>query len=170
MRCRIGVVLALGAVTWVGAPLPAQTTAAFRAPACTYAECALRFEPGRWGRRLVRGAAGRTVGTFGLFHSSAVDTLLAGPDSAAAYARRYGKVERKATVFQSVASGLVFFGLQRALQASHRNETRAIDWVAIGAGYAAFWPAAHYQASAGSALSRSVWWYNAALVDSMSKR
>src|ERR1044071_4265448 len=93
---------ALSAVT----PIHAQTTGT-----CSYADCALRFEPGNWGMRLVRGAAGRPVGWIRPFNKSAIDTLLAGPDSAAANARRYVSERKKSDAYGLVGAASMLFGL-----------------------------------------------------------
>src|SRR4051812_6069916 len=62
-----------------------------RVPAgCSYDTCALRVEPGGFlsGPRLLRGRSGEQVARLGMF-GGGVHMLLAGPDSAAVYARRY---------------------------------------------------------------------------------
>src|SRR4051812_38102503 len=83
----------------LAAPLAssAQSGAPVRAPAgCTYETCALRIEPRFFASaRLLRGRTGEPVGSLGGF-GSGVDTLLAGPDSAAAHARRYVTDARRA--------------------------------------------------------------------------
>jgi hypothetical protein len=153
------------------AGLHAHTIYAQTAPAavvrCAYVDCALRLEPSSGGRRLVRGASGQVIGGFGLFHSSAVDSLLAGPDSTAANTRRY-KAERH-TGFMYLLAGLtagvasmVYF------KAHHQNE--GIDLVGLAAVWAFTIPSAGHYSRAEQHLSRAVWWYNAAVVDSTSKR
>jgi len=143
---------------------PAGTSLARPAPPCTYVDCALRLEPGRG---LVRGASGPTIGTFGFFHSSAVDTLLRGPDSAAAYARSYRSERHTGTVFLAAGWAL---GLGSTVYASATHRGVGINFIGLAAMTLATIPASHHFSHASRDISRSVWWYNAAVVDSLSKR
>ncbi len=130
---------------------------------CTYMTCALRLEPGGFlaTPRLVRGTSGEQVGSgIGLF-GGGVDPLLAGPDSAARYARIYVKAARTASVL-----GLV--GTVAAVVALNGNDWRRGDpspgsvtvaLVGVGLTIASI----PYATRAARSLSRSVWWYNAAL-------
>ena len=135
-----------------------------RALPCSYVDCALRLEPGRG---LVRGASGPTIGTFGFFHSSAVDTLLRGPDSAAAYARSYKSERRKGTMFLAAGWAL---GLGTTAYTSSMHRGVGLSLLGLAAMTAATIPASHHFGHASRDISRSVWWYNAAVVDSLSKR
>jgi len=141
----------------------ATSVSATSAP-CAYLDCAVRLEHGRG---LVRGATGQTVGTFGILHSSAVDSLIAGSDSAAAYARHYQREEHTGRVY-SITGLAVGLGATLALSATRRHAGLAV--LGITAPWAFLIPASHHHQRASRDLSRSVWWYNAALVDSISKR
>jgi len=142
---------ALSAVT----PIHAQTTGT-----CTYTECALRFEPGNWGMRLVRGAAGRPVGWIRPFNRSAIDTLLRGPDSAATNARLYVNERKKVDAYGLIGTASLVFGL---VHAHNGREVHAVDWAALALGFLTLGPAGKHGSNASAALSRSVWWYNAGL-------
>jgi len=142
----------------------AVSSAGHPAAPCRYVECALRLESGRG---LVRGASGRTIGTFGFFHSSAVDTLLLGSNSAAAYARRYRSERRKGNMFLAAGWAL---GLGSTVYTSATHRGVGLSFVGLAAMTLVTIPASHHFGHASRDISRSVWWYNAAVVDSLSKR
>ena len=144
------------------AALPCAAGAqAGRAPAgCTYETCALRVEPRFWGpSRLLRGREGVDVGKLGAF-GGGVDSLLAGPDSAAAYARRYVRAARTSNTL-ALLSAAAYVALL-----VHSDNTRD-DFdntdIALGVTGLAFGIAAiPFNLRAGQSLSRAVWFYNAA--------
>lgn len=157
-RVAIAVLLAL-----VAAPLVARAqVSAARAPAaCTYETCALRVEPRFFSAPLLlRGREGVEVGRLGGF-GGGVDTLLAGPDSAAAHARRYvGQIRTANTL--SLLSAVAF-----VVVASRTNWFRddASDGdLAIGiTGSVLGLASIPFHLHAEQNLSRAVWFYNAAL-------
>jgi len=153
MHRRLVLAAALCGALLASSPIHAQA-----AGTCPYAECALRFEPGNWGMRLVRGAAGRPVGWIRPFNRSAVDTLLHGPDSAAANARLYVSERKKADVYGLIGTASLVFGL---IHVHNGHEVQAVDWGAIALALLTLGPAGKHGSNASAALSRSVWWYNA---------
>jgi hypothetical protein len=143
------------------ASVSAQVSAA-RAPiACTYETCALRVEPGGFlsGPKLLRGRVGEQVGRLGMF-GGGVDTLLAGPDSAAAHARRYVSNTRTASAF-GLLGGIAY--VVASIRSNGFRDTDDTD-VAIaltGAGLAIV--SIPFTIRAARDLSRSVWFYNSAI-------
>ena len=131
---------------------------------CGYVDCGLRLEPSTLGRRLVRGASGQVVGGFGFFHSSAVDSLLAGPDSTAAHARRY-KSERHIGNLYFLAGLAALVG--SAAHYSTRADAGKVELVGLTASWMFSTAAGRRYVRSEQHLSRAVWWYNATLVDSL---
>lgn len=138
-----------------------------RAAPCAFVDCALRLEPGPGGRRLIRGASGQVVGGFGFFHSSAVDSLLAGPDSASVSARRYNS-ERHTALMYSLAA--LTAGVAGTVYDGAVHQQIRINFIGLGAMWALTIPASRHYRRADQNLSRSVWWYNVAVADSISRR
>jgi len=152
----------IAVVALAAAPLAASAqVSAVRAPAgCTYETCALRVEPRFLSAPLLlRGREGAEVGRLGGF-GGGVDTLLAGPDSAAAHARRYVSEIRTANTL-SLLSAAAF-----VVVASRTNWFRddASDGdVAVGiAGTVLGLVSIPFRLHAEQNLSRAVWFYNAA--------
>jgi len=137
----------------------AQAPAPSGIPAgCTYATCALRLEQA-WGMRIVRGASGERVGRIGGF-GSGVDVLLAGTDSSRAHARRYQSNARVVSTLGLAALTTSVIALVRVNKHGEDDETaRILGWSTLGIGLVSIPFAGRAQRS----LSRSVWWYNAAL-------
>lgn len=160
MHPRVAFIITLIAVHAIVTPAPAQSAVTARQSSCTYAECALRFEPGTWRQHLVRGTSGRTVGKLGWFNSSAIDSLLAGPDSAASNARRYVSENRKSAMYSLIGTASMMFAVIRLQNA---REVHAVDVSAIVLGLLTLGPAGHHAGNAAASLSRSVWWYNSTL-------
>lgn len=140
---------------------PAQGLASPRVgAACTYETCALRVEPSFFSPpKLLRGRAGEEIGRLGAF-GGGVDTLLAGPDSAAAYGRRYVTAARRASVL-----GLIG-GAAYVAAVAHSSNFRDTDGTTTvlaltGAGFAI--ASIPFTFRATRSLSRAVWFYNAAL-------
>jgi hypothetical protein len=144
------------------APAPASAQAgAARAPVgCTYETCALRIEPSYFGApKLLRGRAGEQVGALGMF-GGGVDTLLAGPDSAAAYARRYVSNVRTASTFGLL--GTLAFVVAAVRSDGFRDTDDTDAAIALtGAGLAIV--SIPFTVRAARSLSRAVWYYNSAL-------
>ena len=91
-------------------PFAADAQASRIPSACTYETCALRVEPRFWSpSRLLRGREGVEIGKLGAF-GGGVDTLLAGPDSAANYARSYVKAARTSNTL-GLLSAAAYVGL-----------------------------------------------------------
>ena len=129
-------------------------------PACTYATCALRVEPVFLGMALVRGAAGDSAVRLNGF-GRGVEPLLAGPDSAAAYARTYISANKTSSVLGLVAVASYIFVM---VHTDHfRSDATGAD-VAVGvAGVGAAVAGIPFVLRSQRSLSRAVWWYNAAL-------
>jgi hypothetical protein len=147
----------------VAAPLDARAqVSAARSPAgCTYETCALRVEPHFFSAPLLlRGREGAEVGRLGGF-GGGVDTLLAGPDSAAAHARRYVKEIRTANTL-SLLSAAAFVVV--ATRTNWFRDDASDGDVAVGiAGTVLGLVAIPFHLHAEQNLSRAVWFYNAAL-------
>jgi hypothetical protein len=144
------------------APLAAHAQSAARTPSgCTYETCALRVEPRFFSApRLLRGRDGVEVGKLGAF-GGGVDSLLAGPDSAASYARRYVSAARTTNVL-ALLSGAAYIALL-VHSDNFRNDVDNTD-IAIGiTGLGLAIAATPFHLRAGRSLSRAIWFYNAAL-------
>ena len=135
---------------------------AVRAPTgCTYESCAVRIEPGGFfsGPKLLRGRAGERIGSLGMF-GGGVDSLLAGPDSAAAYARRYVSNIRPASTLGLL--GTLAFIVASVRSDGYRDTDGTTTAIALtGAGLAIV--AAPFAMRASRSLSRAVWYYNSVL-------
>ena len=160
MHHRVAFIITLIAVCAIVTPARAQSAVTARQSSCTYAECALRFEPGTWRQHLVRGTSGRTVGKLGWFNSSAIDSLLAGPDSAASNARSYVSESRKSSVYTLVGTASMMFAV---IHSRNADEVHGVDVSALVVALLMLGPAGHHAGNAAASLSRSVWWYNSAL-------
>ena len=129
---------------------------------CTYATCALRVEGSFLTQYFVRGAAGERVGgNLGGF-GGGMDPLLAGPDSAAAHARRYTHNRRTGATLGLLGAAAFVVAIVR----SNNIEDDDTDAVTIGAsivsvGFAI--ASIPFTLRAQRDLARGVWWYNAAL-------
>lgn len=154
-------IIALVAIA--AAPLAARAqTSAARAPVgCTYETCALRVEPRFLSAPLLlRGREGVEVGRLGGF-GGGVDTLLAGPDSAAAHARRYVGEIRTANSL-SLLSAVAFVVV--ATRTNWFRDDASDGDVAVGvAGTVLGLVSIPFRMHAEQNLSRAVWFYNAAL-------
>jgi hypothetical protein len=137
----------------------AQSPAAVPA-GCTYATCALRVEPRFWATHLVRGADGESVGRIGGFGGD-VGVLLAGPDSAAANARRYVTDSRRSGTLGvlGLIAGVVFYSRINSRTEDPDPATVTAGVTSLALGIAAI----PFSTRASRSLSRAVWWYNAAL-------
>jgi hypothetical protein len=155
---RIAFALALTLV----APLSAgaQSPAARTPVGCTYETCALRVEPRFWGpARLLRGREGVEVGKLGGF-GGGVDTLLAGPDSAAAHAREYVTAARRSNTL-GLLGGVAYVALL-----FHSDSFDDVDNTDIALGITALGfsiASIPFELHAKRSLARAVWFYNAAL-------
>lgn len=141
------------------APLTATAQSATRAPSgCTYETCALRVEQRFWTpSRLVRGRDGVEVGKLGGF-GGGVDSLLAGPDTAAMYARRYVKAARTSNALALLGTAAV---VAMFIHMDDGHDPDGTD-IALGVTGVAFGIAAiPIRLHATQSLSRSVWFYNA---------
>lgn len=154
---RIIALIALAA-----APLSAHAqVSAARSPAgCTYETCALRVEPRFFSPPvLLRGREGAEVGRLGGF-GGGVDSLLAGPDSAAAHVRRYvGEIRTANTL--SLLSAVAFVVV--ATRTDWFRDDASDGDVAVGvAGTVLGLVSIPFRLHAEQNLSRAVWFYNAA--------
>jgi hypothetical protein len=126
--------------------------------ACTYETCALRIENGFFSINLVKGQSGEKVSRLGGF-GSGVDVLLAGPDSAARYARSYVTASRWSnglTLIGGIAFGLAIASIDDWNDSSI-GSTEAVVAVA-GAGILVV--SIPFSLKAQRSLARAVWWYN----------
>jgi hypothetical protein len=139
----------------------AQSAAGARPAGCTYETCALRVEPSFFfPAKLVRGRAGEEVGRLGGF-GGGVDTLLAGPDSAAVYGHRYVTDMKRAGTLGLIGAAAYVVVLVRTN--NFRDDAADAD-VAIALTGAAFAIASiPFTLRAQRNLSRAIWHYNAAL-------
>jgi hypothetical protein len=127
-------------------------------PGCTYQTCALRLEQG-WGMRIVRGAEGQRVGKVGGF-GTGVGVLLAGPDSARVHAQRFQGASRVASTLGLISAAAWVYSAVRYNRNGEDDDTAQIVALA-GTGVGLISIPFAWRAQRG--LSRSVWWYNAAL-------
>ena len=146
----------------LGAPASAwaQAGAAAAPVGCTYETCALRVEQSYLGApKLLRGRAGEQVGALGMF-GGGVDTLLAGPDSAAAYARRYVSNIRTSSTFGLL--GTIAFVVASVQSDGFRDtDDTAAAFALTGAGLTIV--SIPFVVRATRSLSRAVWYYNSVL-------
>jgi len=152
----------LALVSLAFAPLAANAQSASRAPSgCTYETCALRVEPRFFSvPKLLRGREGVEVGKLGGF-GGGVDSLLAGPDSAAAHARHYVGAIRTANSL-SLLSAVAFVVV--ATRTDWFRDNASDGDVAIGVtGTVLGLASIPFRLRAEQNLSRAVWFYNAAL-------
>jgi hypothetical protein len=120
--------------------------------ACSYSRCALRVDHGLLSTRLVRGAAGESVGRLGWFGSGA-GVLLAGSDSAAHHARQYRSKRATADALTFVSIAVALVGVSQGDDFVDSGPflltSLTLDLIALP-----FWFGAR------RSLDRSVWWYN----------
>jgi hypothetical protein len=145
------------------AAAPALRAQAAQPPlaSCSYAECALRVEPGRLffgSPELLRGAAGQRVARFGV-RGPDLQRIVAGSDSAVAHARTFRPHQRRAGLAALVGS---LAGAAAVVVGINDGNDGAV--LALSVGAAALGAYAGYEARlAARELSRSLWWYNGAL-------
>jgi hypothetical protein len=161
MRAGIALLVGLAAALMPSAA-PAQNVAAVRAPSgCTYERCALRVEEAFFSApRLLRGRTGVEVGRLSAF-GGGVDTLLAGPDSAAVYGRRYVTAIRHSTVLGLLGAAAYVVVLVRSDDFRNDLDDGSIAVAVAGTGFAI--ASIPFTLHAKRSLSRAVWFYNAAL-------
>lgn len=144
-----------------GQTATAQTPAAAGVAAgCTYATCALRLEPGFLGPRLVRGASGESVSRLGAF-GGGMQTLLNGPDSAAAYGQRYVRASHRSAALSLIGAAAYIVVLVRTDNLRNRMSNGDVAVALTGAGFLI--ASGPFERQARRSLSQAVWWYNAAL-------
>lgn len=159
MRHRV---LFVAALLLAAPPSSARAQGVARARSgCTYETCALRVEPAFFsGPRLLRGRAGVEVARLGAF-GGGVDTLLAGPASAATETRRYVSDIRTANTL-GLLSAVAFVVV--ATRTDWFRDNASDGEVALGLGGTALaLVSIPFRLHAGQSLSRAVWLYNAAL-------
>ena len=129
---------------------------------CTYATCALRVERGFLSEYLVRGAAGERVGgNLGGF-GGGMGPLLAGPDSAAKYARSYRSNKRTSATLGLLGAAAFVVAMARSDWFKEDDEDAVANAAAIASvGFAI--STIPFTIRAQRDLSRGIWWYNAAL-------
>ena len=127
---------------------------------CAYRSCAVRVEPVFLGEVLVVGAntdASTRLGGWG----GGVGVLLAGPDSAATYARSYVVATRRSTVLGLLAAASYAIVIARTDNFSNDFHGGDAALAIAGAGFAI--ATIPFVMQSRRNLSRSVWWYNSAL-------
>lgn len=164
MGPRLKYLCAAGLSLAAQAELSAQvrTPAADSARGCAYQVCALRVEYGAFGRYLARGAEGERVSRLGGF-GSGVGPLLAGPDSAAHYARQYVRSTRWAEGLGLIAGvGLAIAYLRDGGLRDGFGDPAA--QVAAASGIVALYASLPFSLRAQRSFSRAIWWHNAVLL------
>jgi hypothetical protein len=121
--------------------------------ACSYSQCALRVEYRFLSTRLVRGAAGESVGRLGWF-GSGVGVLLAGPDSAAYHARQYQSRRRTTDALGIVSGALAIVGLTLGRDDIDDAGPFLLAGATLELASLPFWLGSR------RSLDRAVWWYN----------
>ena len=130
---------------------------------CTYASCALRLS----GRTIYAGQEGREVGSFGFFAAPPLRPLVELSDSASHYFAIVENNHRSGRIMSFAGTGMVYlaWGLLRAWD--HRT-FQTSDWITLGVGVAGMAGSiVGYRRThrARDALTKSIWWYNAALAN-----
>lgn len=143
------------------ASLVAQTGPARTPPAgCTYQTCALRIEPSFLSApQLLKGNPGVPVGHLGFFGGD-VDTLLAGPDSAAMYTRRYLTDTRRSSTLGLLGTAAFIVALATS---DNGHDPDAVTTTAAVASVGFAIATIPFALRAARSMSRAVWFYNAAL-------
>src|SRR4051812_7296590 len=149
-------VVLLVALLALAAPVDAQAVAP--CPAAGYSSCAVRAEAGLLsGVHLQRGPGDADAARVHIFGAPDLPALLAGSDSAVAYARRYTGAARRSSALGVVAASL--FVAAAVVDLQDREVTDAgLVLVAAGSAVGIASLAQHF--SAQRELSRAVWWYN----------
>jgi hypothetical protein len=126
---------------------------------CTFDTCALRVDPGGVfrGPELLRGAEGRRVVRLGRLGPD-LPRLVAGSDSAVAYARAFRPPQQRAGVAGLLAGAAALTGVILDA-ASDANDPTPFSLAAGALGVYAGFEAKR----AARELSRAVWWYNRAI-------
>jgi len=161
---RLTSILTTGLLAGLLPPLVAAAQAPLAAGVpvgCTYATCALRVEPAFFGPRLVRGASGEVVSRLGGF-GGGVDSLLAGPDSAAAYGREYVRASQISGALGLIGALAYVVTVVRSENSQYGLPSDA-DAATMIAGAGFLVASIPFGVRAQRSLSRAIWWYNAAL-------
>lgn len=157
-------ILAFGAILGAAAPAAAQDSTRIVAPGglpCSYDSCALRVEDGWFSRRLVRGPNGVLVAKLGI-GGPKVTEIVQLSDSAVAHARSYQHAQTVGNTFTllgTISSVAAIVALNQR-KGDQRSESIAVNvgtLVLYGIGTA-------YNLKARRELSRSLWWYNRAVL------
>ncbi len=128
---------------------------------CTYATCALRIETAWFGMHVVRGTQGERVGRLGSF-GGGVESLLSGPDSAAAYGRQYVRATRRSSTLGLI--GAVAYAVVVVRTDNFKREQFGdAEVITAIAGAGLTLASVPFAVQAQRSLSRAVWWYNSAL-------
>lgn len=130
---------------------------------CTYASCALRLS----GRTIYAGQEGREAGSFGFFAAPQLRPLVELSDSASHYFAIVEENHRSGRIMSFAGQGM-FTVAWVLLSAWDHRTLQTSDWITLGvgvAGTAAFIVGHRRTHRAEDALTKSIWWYNAALAD-----
>ena len=158
MTFRRNWMLAVMALSVAGGRAESQAPTVGGMPvACTYETCALRVENGFFGVNLVRGQSGERVSRLGGW-GTGVDVLLAGPDSAARYARSYVTASRWSTGLTLLSA--IAFGFAIAGADDWPDSVGSTDTVVALAATGILVVSIPFSLKAQRSLSRAVWWYN----------
>jgi hypothetical protein len=125
---------------------------------CTYDSCGLRFEPGFFGSRIVRGVQGETAAKIGFFNSN-IERIVQGSDSATRLARSFREQHITGTTVGIIGGALATVSI---LQLDPWDDGGDNDLAVAGAiaGGVISLVGAAIEVKAGRALSRAIWWYN----------
>ena len=124
---------------------------------CSYANCSLRLE----NANLIRGRD-EVLGRTTLFRTPRLAPVVAGVDSASAYARVFDR-EHSRSRWLAVAAGTML-GLGAGIAFDGANASaRGVGLSLAGAGVALAGFGWRSNARATQALSRTLWWYNGSL-------
>jgi hypothetical protein len=156
-----GAMILLTGITRAGAAQENGTSRA--AAACSYSECALSIAPTWNGLMVVRGSAGRSIGTLNFFLPRDIAPTLVGDptapsaDSVRAHAERAVALRRAGAVLTDAGAAAVAVALAHVASAG-RPDRR--DRVVAAAGVASLLVSIPIQFAADGGLGRAVWWHN----------
>lgn len=129
---------------------------------CSYDSCVLRVEDGWFSRKLLRGPEGVEVARLG-FRGPSLASMVQISDSAVAHARSYQRAQNVGATLTTVGS---IAALTATIVLNEQNtDVRDEAW-AVNIGGLAVWVVGNtFLYKARRELSRSIWWYNRAVMD-----
>ena len=146
----------------VGAQEPARVVTAPGTP-CDYDSCVLRVEETWFSRKLVSGPNDRVVARLG-WGGPSLERIVAISDSAAAHARAYQRAQTTGSILTLVGAAASIASFVAYAQDDVSDDARR-QVVAINIGAALVGVVGQtFQIRARRELSRSLWWYNRAVL------